>query len=113
MSDRMTIQSNHLRNQFFEVKTGFKENAEQIIQRVKLKGKTALNNMNEFFRVKEKLKIMRMWVKTCEADAEHMTNKLDSLGAGMREATQGMANTLRTFADKEVTDYSSIEKSLH
>lgn len=112
MSDRMTIQCNHLKNQLFEVKTEFKEKAEQIVGKVKLKGKTALTNMNEFIGVKEKLQKMRMWVNVCKADAERMINKLDSLGVGMREATQGIANTLRTFADKEVIDYSSIEKKV-
>ena len=36
--------------------------------------------------------------------------KLDAFGSGMREAGQKIANTFRTFADKETVDYSVKEK---
>lgn len=36
--------------------------------------------------------------------------KLDAFGSGMREAGQKIANTFRTFADKETVDYSGKEK---
>jgi hypothetical protein len=32
--------------------------------------------------------------------------KIDAFGGGMREANQKIANTIRTFADKEIVDYS-------
>ena len=36
--------------------------------------------------------------------------KIDAFGKGMREANQQIANTFRTFADKETVDYSEKEK---
>lgn len=35
---------------------------------------------------------------------------MDAFGSGMREAGQKIANTFRTFADKETVDYSEKEK---
>ena len=48
---------------------------------------------------------VRIWPET-----EHTINKLDAFGSGMREAGQKIANTFRTFADKEMVDYSEKEK---
>ena len=47
---------------------------------------------------------------TAEFREELYSNILDSFGKGMREAGQKVANTFRTFADKEEVDYSDKEK---
>ena len=49
-------------------------------------------------------------VRKSIAETEHTINKLDAFGSGMREAGQKIANTFRTFADKETIDYSEKEK---
>ncbi len=44
------------------------------------------------------------------ADTNRTLSKIDAFGAGMREAGQKIANTFRTFADKEEVDYSQKEQ---
>lgn len=73
----------------FEIKTEVKTKASEIVAEVKAKGKEALHKVSEFLGIKD---------------------KLDAFGSGMREAGQKIANTFRTFADKETVDYSEKEK---
>lgn len=44
------------------------------------------------------------------ADTTRTINKIDALGSGIRESGQNLANTFRTFADKQEVDYSQKEK---
>ena len=53
---------------------------------------------------------IRNKVKEGIADTNRTIAKIDSFGKGMREAGQKVANTFRTFADKEEVDYSDKEK---
>ena len=53
---------------------------------------------------------MSIKVKEGIADTNRTIAKIDSFGKGMREAGQKVANTFRTFADKEEVDYSGKEK---
>lgn len=78
-----------MKEQLFKVKTEFKEKATSIVTEVKAKGKEALNRVSEFFRVKEKLEKLRM---------------------NVREAGRSVSNAFRTFADKEMVDYSKTER---
>lgn len=76
----------------------------------KMRGKAALNRVSEFIGLKDKLVGIRNKVKDGIADTNRTIAKIDSFGKGMREAGQKVANTFRTFADKEEVDYSDKEK---
>jgi len=49
---------------------------------------------------------IRNKVKEGIADTEHTISKIYAFGKGMRETGQKVANTFRTFADREEVDYS-------
>ena len=53
---------------------------------------------------------MREKLKDGIIDTDKTIAKIDAFGAGMRNAGQTVANTFRTFADKEVVDYADKEK---
>ena len=110
MSNRMAIHCYHLTNQLFGVKSDIVVKAHKLIEGVKLQGMSALNNLNEFIGIKKRLENIRLRVHGCVEDSDRMIAKLDSLGAGIRDATHGLANSIRTFADKEVVDYSEKKK---
>jgi hypothetical protein len=112
MSNRMAIHCYHLTNQLFEVKSDIVVKAHKLIEGVKLQGMNALNNFNEFIGIKKRLENIRLRVHGCVEDSDRMIAKLDSLGAGFRDAAHDLANSLRTFADKEVVDYSEMEKKI-
>ena len=76
----------------------------------KMRGKAALNRVSEFIGLKDKLVGIRNKVKEGIADTNRTIAKIDSFGKGMREAGQKVANTFRTFADKEEVDYSEKKK---
>jgi len=107
---KMENRCGEMKQQLLEVKEDFKAKAGSVIDGVKQKGKEALHNMQEFFGIKGKLEKMRVKVKESIADAEHTIGRIDAFGKGMREASQQIANTVRTFADKETVDYSKQEK---
>ena len=51
-------------------------------------------------------------MKETQKEVSTTIAKIDTFGAGMREANQKIANTFRTFVDKETVDYSQSEKKL-
>ena len=103
-------QCQKMKQQLFEIKTEVKAKASEIVAEAKAKGKVALHKVSEFLGIKDKLESVRENVRKSIAETEHTINKLDAFGSGMREAGQKIANTFRTFADKETVDYSEKEK---
>ena len=60
--------------------------------------------------IKEKLIAVRTNVREAQKEADVTIAKIDAFGKGMREASQQIANTFRTFADKDTVDYSEKDK---
>lgn len=113
MSDMVTKMENRcseIKATLFEVKKGMKAKASEIVQAVKWKGKEALNKVSEFAGLKDKLMSMREKLRQGITDTDRTIAKIDAFGLGMREAGQMVANTFRTFADKQVVDYAERER---
>ncbi len=108
--DSLEQQCQKMKQQLFEIKTEVKAKASEIVAEAKAKGKAALHKVSEFLGIKDKLESVRENVRKSIVETEHTINKLDAFGSGMREAGQKIANTFRTFADKETVDYSEKEK---
>lgn len=109
-ADRLENRCGEIKRQLFEVKEGIKNKAGDIMADFKMRGREALNRVSEFVGLKDKLVGIREKVKDGIADTNRTIAKIDAFGKGMREATQQMANTFRTFADKEEVDYSQKEQ---
>ena len=109
-ADRLEKRCEEIKQQIFEVKESIKSKAGEIMADFKMRGKAALNRVSEFIGLKDKLVGIRNKVKEGIADTNRTIAKIDSFGKGMREAGQKVANTFRTFADKEEVDYSEKEK---
>ena len=93
-----------------EVKDNMKAKATEIVQAVRWKGRETLNKVSEFVGIRDKIKSMREKLKDGIIDTDKTIAKIDAFGVGMRNAGQTVANTFRTFADKEVVDYADKEK---
>ena len=109
-ADRLEKRCDEIKQQIFEVKESIKSKAGEIMADFKMRGKAALNRVSEFIGLKDKLVGIRNKVKEGIADTNRTIAKIDSFGKGMREAGQKVANTFRTFADKDEVDYSEKEK---
>ena len=109
-ADRLENRCNIIKEQIFTVKDNILIKASDIVNETKLKGKVALNNVSEFFGVKKRLESIRENVKVSQVEVLETISKIDAFGKGMREANQQIANTFRTFTDKETVDYSEKEK---
>ena len=109
-SERLQERYNMIKEQLFVVKDNIRSKASDIVVEAKKKGKAALNKISELFDVKDKLMGIRAHVKESQKDVSATIAKIDAFGSGMREANQKIANTFRTFADKETVDYSHSEK---
>lgn len=109
-ADRLENRCGEIKRQLFEVKEDIKNKAGNIMADFKMRGREALNRVSEFVGLKDKLVGIREKVKEGITDTNCTLSKIDAFGKGMREATQQMANTFRTFADKEEVDYSGKEK---
>lgn len=111
-AERLQERCNMMKEQLFVVKDNIRSKASDIVVEAKKKGKAALNKISELFDVKDKLMVIRAHVKESQKEVSETITKIDALGAGIREANQKIANTFRTFADKETLDYSLSEKKL-
>lgn len=109
-ADRLDNRCGEIKRQLFEVKEGIKNKAGEIMADFKMRGREALNRVSEFVGLKDKLVGIREKVKGGIADTNRTIYKIEAFGNGMREATQQIANTFRTFADKEEVDYSQKEQ---
>ncbi len=109
-ADRLELRCTEIKEQLFEVKESIKNKASDIMADFKMRGKEALNRVSEFVGLKDKLNKIRDKVKEGIADTNRILSKIDAFGKGMREAGQKVANTFRTFADKEEVDYSEKEQ---
>ncbi len=109
-SERLQERCNMMKEQLFFVKDNIKSKATDIVVEAKKKGKAALNKISELFDVKDKLMGIRAHVKKSQKEVSATIAKIEAFGSGMREANQKIANTFRTFADKETVDYSHSEK---
>lgn len=108
--DSIEQQCNKMKEQLFEIKTEVRTKAAEIVAETKAKGKAALNRVSEFLGIKNKLESVRGNIHQSITKTEQTIEKIDTFGGGMREAGQKVANTFRTFADKETVDYSQKEK---
>ena len=111
-AERLQERCNMMKEQLFVVKDNIKSKVSDIVVEAKKKGKAALNKISELFNVKDKLMDIRTHVKETQKEVSATIAKIDAFGAGMREANQKIANTFRTFTDKEAVDYSQSEKKL-
>ena len=68
-----------------------------------------MNRVSELIGIKNKLVNIRENVKKSQQEVSRTISKIEEFGAGIREANQKIANTFRTFADKETVDYSKAE----
>lgn len=109
-ADRLENRCNVIKEQIYTVKNNILIKASDIVKETKLKGRVALNKVSEFFGVKKKLESIRENVKASQVEVTGTIDKIDVFGKGLREAYQQIANTFRTFADKETVDYSEKEK---
>lgn len=109
-AERLQERCNTMKEQLFVVKDNIKSKASDIVVEAKKKRKAALNKIAEIFNIKDKLMDVRAHVKEAQKEVSATIEKIDAFGAGMREANQKIANTFRTFADKEAVDYSLSEK---
>lgn len=109
-AERLRERCNAMKEQLFVVKDNIKLKAAEIVSEAKKKGKSALNKVSELFDLREKLVGIRSHVNESQKEVSSTILKIDAFGAGIREANQKIANTFRTFADKEEVDYSQKEK---
>lgn len=108
--DSLEQQCQKMKEQLFEIKIEVNAKASEIVAEIKAKGKAVLHKVSEFFGIKEKLESVRDNIHKSIGETEQTMVKLDAFSSGMREAGQKIANTFRTFADKETVDYSVKEK---
>ena len=107
---RAELRFNEMKESFMETKQELHDKAAEIVSDAKARGKAALNRVSEFFGIKPKLEKMRDKMSQSITDTTRTINKIDALGTGIRESGQNLANTFRTFADKQEVDYSQKEK---
>ena len=111
-AERLQERCNAMKEQLYVVKDNIRSKASEIVVEVKKKGKAALNKISELLGVKEKIVSIRELVKESQKDVISTITKIDAFGAGMREANQKIANTFRTFADREAVDYAQKDRKV-
>ena len=109
-TEKLQVACTNMKDQLLVVKENIHTKAVDIINDVKRRGKEALNRVSELIGIKSKLVNIRENVKKSQQEVSRTISKIEEFGAGIREANQKIANTFRTFADKETVDYSMAER---
>lgn len=109
-TEKLQVACTNMKDQLLVVKENIHTKAVDIINDVKRRGKEALNRVSELIGIKSKLVNIRENVKKSQQEVSRTISKIEEFGVGIREANQKVANTFRTFADKEIVDYSKAEK---
>jgi len=109
-TEKLQVTCTNMKDQLLVAKDNIHTKAVDIINDVKRRGKVALNRVSEFIGIKSKLVNMRENVKISQQEVSRTISKIEEFGAGIREANQKIANTFRTFADKETVDYSKAKR---
>lgn len=112
-ADRVQNICIEIKEQIDIVKENIREKASEIVASAKVKGKVALNKIYSCFNVKEKLISIRKNVRWSQFEINNTIERIDSFGAGMREANQMIANSLRKLKGNQTFDYSEIEKKFY
>jgi ABC-type transporter Mla subunit MlaD len=106
-------QSCHLmKEKLYETKTEVRNKALDIVVQVKKNGKHMLAKTVEFMGIKSKLEQLKEKVQESLRSVNDTIEKIDAFGNGMRQSFRQAANTLRSFADKEVVDYEAKDKKI-
>ena len=95
-----------MKQKLFEVKEDMKAKATEIITELKKGGKKAVNNVSEFFGVKNKFEKIRDKVRESIAETDITLARIDGFTEGVHVANQQIANSFRKLDDKEHKDYS-------
>lgn len=111
-ADKIRYRCDVMKAELIVIKDDIKSKATEIVNAVKSKGNVALGRINEIFKVKGKLQNLKNHVSASLREVDVTIAKINRFGEGIREANQKVANTFRTFADKEEVDYSKKEKKL-
>lgn len=109
-AEKLEQKCQSVKQQLSGVKAGIKAKAADIVKDVKIKEKAALNRIAEFLCVKDTLIRLNDQIKDMHRNVSHTIDKIESFGAGMREAGQKIANAFRVIADKPEVDYSQKKK---
>lgn len=112
-ADRVENRCIEIKEQIDIVKDNIREKASEIVASAKVKGKVALNKIYSCFNFKEKLISIRKNVRWSQFEVNNTIERIDSFGAGMREANQMIANSLRRLKGNQTVDYSEIEKKFY
>lgn len=109
-AEKLEQKCRSVKQQLSGVQAGIKAKAADIVKDVKIRGKAALNRIAEFLCVKDTLIRLNDQAKDMHGNVSHTIDKIESFGAGMREAGQKTANAFRVIADKPEVDYSQKKK---
>lgn len=90
-----------MREGISEIKTRMRVRANEICVEFKKKGKEALNNVSEFFGIREKLETMRDNFMDGIKKTENTLARIEGFEEGIKAANHQLANSFRVLAGKE------------
>ncbi len=102
--EKLEISCQIMKEQLFEIKKDVKEKAKDVIESVKEKGISGLNQFAEFLGIGNKLKSIK---EKLESDLEQVNstlNKIDMAGLEIKKAATSIGNISRVLVGKELKE---------
>lgn len=104
-SENMQEQYGEIKKELIDIKGEMTKKASGIVADVKQKGKEELNQVAEFFKLKERLTGFCEKVKTALSKVNQTIEHIDTFGDRMRQSGREMTNAVRAFTGKEEKEY--------
>ena len=100
ITEALHVQYGGVKSELKDVKQDFSNQAHKIVENTRQKGVEALNDVAEFFKIRERMQGLQAKISTMLSGVEQAVARIDAFGRGMQEAKRQSANAIRALMGK-------------
>lgn len=100
ITEALHVQYGGVKTELKDIEQNFANRAHKIVENTRQKGVEALNDVSEFFKIRERLQGLQGKITTMLSGVEQAITRIDAFGSGMQEAKRQSANALRALMGK-------------
>lgn len=100
LTEALHVQYGGVKSELKGVKQDFSGQAHKIVENTRQKGVEALNDVSEFFKIRERMQRLQGKITAMLSGVEQAIARIDAFGRGMQEAKRQSANAIRALIGK-------------
>lgn len=100
LTEALHVQYGGVKSELKGIKQDFSGQAHKIVENTRQKGVEALNDVSEFFKIRERMQRLQGKITAMLSGVEQAIARIDAFGRGMQEAKRQSANAIRALMGK-------------